>query len=201
MGPRKVQNDLMALFLERETGIRCSGTRKIAEIPPDHRENGKSDALLMLDCGGKATNAFIDTLQHLWPGCMACLFNARREEVEPEDLIGKIRGIFYEGDTMDQLVKGIKAILDGGLWLQRKTLERFVLKNGKNQKNGSALPLTKKEIEILVMVWKGASNHEIAKKHFISYRTVKVHLYNIFKKLNVTSRMQAALWATQNLDL
>jgi DNA-binding NarL/FixJ family response regulator len=201
VGPRKVQNELIASYLAQETGIECTAVRKIADISPDHRENGDVDALLMLDCGEKATDSFLETLQQHWPDSIVCLFNARKEEVEPEDLIGKIRGLFYEGDSIDQLVKGIKAMLDGGLWLPRKTLERFVLKNGHSRKNGSALPLTKKEIEILVMVWKGASNHEIADKHCISYRTVKVHLYNIFKKLNVTSRMQAALWATQNLDL
>jgi LuxR family transcriptional regulator of csgAB operon len=201
VGPRKVQNELMASYLERETGIQCTGLRKISDISPDHRKNGDADALLMLDCGGKATDAFIETLQHLWPGCIVCLFNARKEDVEPEDLIGKIRGLFFEGDSIDQLVKGIKAMFEGGLWLSRKSLERFVLNNGQTRKNGSNPPLTKKEMEILVMVWKGASNHEIADKHCISYRTVKVHLYNIFKKLNVTSRMQAALWATQNLDL
>ncbi|MCK4790270.1 MAG: helix-turn-helix transcriptional regulator [Desulfobacteraceae bacterium] len=56
-----------------------------------------------------------------------------------------------------------------------------------------------KEIEILSMVAFGAKNEQIADKLFISPNTVKTHVYNIFKKINVPNRLQAALWAAKNL--
>lgn len=53
--------------------------------------------------------------------------------------------------------------------------------------------LTNREREILSLVAKGHSNKEISEKLFVSELTVKTHLKNIFKKLNVSSRTQAIL--------
>jgi two-component system alkaline phosphatase synthesis response regulator PhoP len=57
--------------------------------------------------------------------------------------------------------------------------------------------LTVREKEVLALVAKGASNSEIAEKLFVREVTVKTHLNNIFKKLNVTNRTQAVLLAMQ----
>jgi LuxR family maltose regulon positive regulatory protein len=52
-------------------------------------------------------------------------------------------------------------------------------------------PLTKREIEILMILTKRYSNPEIAEKLFISPETVKRHLYNIYQKFGVENRQQA----------
>lgn len=57
--------------------------------------------------------------------------------------------------------------------------------------------LTAREKEVLSLVAKGASNQEIAEKLFVREVTVKTHLNNIFKKLNVTNRTQAVLLGMQ----
>ena len=59
--------------------------------------------------------------------------------------------------------------------------------------------LTHREREILKTIATGASNAEIAQALFISVHTVKTHVYNIFKRIKVSSRLQAALWATKYL--
>ncbi len=59
--------------------------------------------------------------------------------------------------------------------------------------------LTQREKEILDLIATGFSNQQIADELFISPHTVKTHLHNIFKKINVKRRLQAALWAAQNL--
>lgn len=59
------------------------------------------------------------------------------------------------------------------------------------------VPLTSREKEVLELVAKGANNMDISKKLFIREVTVKTHMNNIFKKLNVSNRTQAILLAMQ----
>jgi DNA-binding CsgD family transcriptional regulator len=59
--------------------------------------------------------------------------------------------------------------------------------------------LTPREKEILALVSAGAKNEQIAEALHISPNTVKTHIYNIFKKIDVPNRLQAALWAVKNL--
>ena len=58
--------------------------------------------------------------------------------------------------------------------------------------------LTKREIEILAQVASGMFNKEIANNLGISERTVKNHISNIFKKIDVSDRTQAAVFAIRN---
>ena len=61
------------------------------------------------------------------------------------------------------------------------------------QVDDSIKTLTKREMEILRLVAEGLTNEEIGKKIFISEKTVKTHLTNIFDKLKVNNRFKAAL--------
>ena len=50
------------------------------------------------------------------------------------------------------------------------------------------------------MIAAGAGNDEIAEGLYISIHTVKTHIYNIYNKIKVPNRIQAALWAAKNFD-
>ena len=58
--------------------------------------------------------------------------------------------------------------------------------------------LTKQESTVLALVAHGKRNAEIAQELFLSVRTVDSHLRSIFKKLNLSSRTEAAIYALQN---
>ncbi len=80
-------------------------------------------------------------------------------------------------------------------------MTKYVLEKGREDRilrNEESL-LTSREMEILTLISVGAKNEEIADKLFISPNTVKTHIYNIFKKIGVPNRLQAALWAAKNL--
>lgn len=58
--------------------------------------------------------------------------------------------------------------------------------------------LTFREIDVVELVCQGMSNQQIAQKLFLSEKTVKNHLTNIFRKLNVNDRTQTVLYAIKN---
>ena len=62
----------------------------------------------------------------------------------------------------------------------------------------SAASLTKREVEILRLVSEGHSNSQLAKMLWVTEQTVKFHLSNIYRKLDVANRTEAARWAQVN---
>ena len=58
--------------------------------------------------------------------------------------------------------------------------------------------LSSREIEVLKLLAKGMLNKEIAKELYISEKTVKNHVSNIFKKIGVSDRTQAAIYALKH---
>lgn len=73
--------------------------------------------------------------------------------------------------------------------LIRDTVRSFETKDEK---------LTKREVEVLKLLAEGLFNKEIAAKLSISEKTVKNHVSNIFKKIDVSDRTQAAIYAIKN---
>ena len=99
-------------------------------------------------------------------------------------------GYMSKTSSFDEMVQAILAVYEGKHYIAEdiKNLiaEQLLGENGDSQVN-RINSLTKRELEIVSMIRDGLSSHDIALKLFISQRTVEVHRYNIFKKLNVSN--------------
>ncbi len=207
LGPQRMQNELIASFLEQETGARCSEGENFSHVPNINDKNTGQSRLILLDCMGKDLDGCLPELESndekkMLSGHLLALFNVDPGMgIEKRALRQGARGFFYEQDSLELLPKGVRAIFNGELWASREIMTKCVLEDSareiKHQKGVTVL--TQRETEILTMVAVGAKNEKIADKLFISPHTVKTHLYNIFKKINVPNRLQAALWAAKNL--
>ena len=161
---------------------------------------------MLLDCQGKEKK---NVLAELRPylrqkrsGNRVALFNVSPDlGIEQRCVAEGIRGFFYEEDQLEIFLKGVKAVRDGDWWLSRDVMIKCILEGTDediSSRGGSEI-LTRRQTEILAQVAVGASNEEIAEKLSVSSHTVKTHLYNIFKKIKVTNRLKAALWAAKHL--
>ncbi|PMR74704.1 LuxR C-terminal-related transcriptional regulator [Billgrantia endophytica] len=136
------------------------------------------------------------------PKVFLTAFNLKDEEHAAELLtFMHIKGVFYRNDSLELICKGIATLFDGDLWMSRSLMTRLIEFFRRQQLNSyrPACGLTQRELEIIGLLGSGASNIEIAERLFVSEHTVKSHLYNIFRKINVHNRIQAVNWARQNL--
>jgi LuxR family transcriptional regulator of csgAB operon len=93
-------------------------------------------------------------------------------------------------------------LFDGECWLPRQVVADYLYRTRQKPKKVlvSETFLTKRERQILDLTATGASNVDIAEKLNLSMHTVKTHIYNLFKKLGVSNRMQAVNWAKEHLE-
>jgi two-component system response regulator DegU len=114
------------------------------------------------------------------------------KDVEPGMLIKAIRTV-YEGESFiyPTLAKKLFGEITR-LEEERRHGPASILQHGRDER------LTLRELEVLQLIAKGLSNQEIAHKLFLSEKTVKNHLTNIFRKIDVADRTQAVLYAIKN---
>jgi DNA-binding NarL/FixJ family response regulator len=126
------------------------------------------------------------------------------EEKIFEALKAGARGYLSKDAGVPDLVKAIQSVRNGELWLERQLMAKFIdgtiasYSGGEDQEEAKTERLTQREEEVLGCLTKGCTNREIADSLFISERTVKSHLNNIFRKIHVTRRLQAILYAIDN---
>lgn len=114
------------------------------------------------------------------------------KDVEPGMLIKAIRTV-YDGEsfiypTLAKKLFGEITRLEG----EKRLGTANLLQHGREER------LTLRELEVLQLIAKGLSNQEIASQLFLSEKTVKNHLTNIFRKIDVNDRTQAVLYAIKN---
>ena len=203
IGPNQSLNQSLGFFLESILGIRCTST---SDWPSGAILDQSVDAgFLLLDCLGQEPQALRKQLFNRGDisgdAAKIVLFNFETgwntADFSSHDAIW---GLFFRHDSSSMFLEGLRAILEGGRWPQRihQSLTKSTSRRrGEPPQHGSQT-LSQREKEILQLVAVGMSNSDIAADLTISLHTVKTHLYNIFKKIGVTNRLQAALWATAN---
>nr|WP_106781005.1 response regulator transcription factor [Lysinibacillus timonensis] len=119
---------------------------------------------------------------HVLPAIDAGAAGYQLKDIEPDDLVNAIR----------QVMRGESILHPAATTqLEEKIREEEHLPHMKN-------PLTPRERDVLAELTKGKSNREIASSLFVTEKTVKTHISNIFNKLLVQDRTQAALYAVKH---
>ena len=110
-----------------------------------------------------------------------------------------VNGYLLKDSESAELKKAILAVVNGEDYIQPSLIPVLNSKMLDRDSDSSKIEsLTRRELEVLKMLSYGTYNKEIAEHLNISERTVKNHVSNIFKKIGVTDRTQAAVFAIRN---
>jgi two-component system, NarL family, response regulator LiaR len=107
-------------------------------------------------------------------------------------------GYLLKTTEADELCEAIKAAAAGQVRLAPEAAARL-MREVRTPENPEALsePLTERETEVLKLIARGMANKQISREIFVALSTVKTHVNNLYRKLGVTSRTQAALYAAR----
>jgi DNA-binding NarL/FixJ family response regulator len=107
-------------------------------------------------------------------------------------------GFVLKSATREKLLESIRKAASGESAWTREELRRVTGALAAPRLTGDIeVPLTQRESEVLRQMALGLTNKEIAKMLGISYETVKEHVQHILRKIGVTDRTQAAVWAVR----
>ncbi|HEY8205574.1 MAG TPA: response regulator transcription factor [Pyrinomonadaceae bacterium] len=196
-----------------------TGLRMLIESEPDLKVVGqasnRSEALALakseqpdlilldIDLGSENGLDFLPELTDTVAGVHVLVLTGLRE-IESHRRAARLgaAGVVLKEHAADVLLKAIKKVQAGELWLDRSmmgSLLREMTQPPKIDAEAAKIAtLTRREREVLTLVAEGLKNRDIAARLFISETTVTHHLSSVFAKLGVSDRLELVIYAFAN---
>lgn len=196
-----MQSKMLGNLMADKLRLQCKQTDQPSQVSQMLTAN---QGLLLIDAQHidlDTTRTLLQGLQGKHSRLVIALFNVIPNS-EQEQLAEwpQVKGLFYINADHNQLLKGLQALIAGHLWLPRQVTNQLIEQNRRPPMDaGSRNLLTRRELQIMELLADGATNMQIASSLFVSEHTIKSHLYNVFKKIDVKNRLQASNWARNNI--
>lgn len=175
-------------------GIASSGLECLGLI-----DKNKPDLIIINSCIGEISG--IDILkiirEHKMPIKILFISSEINVNVAIDALNYNVDGLILKNSTLSDFLSAINSILEDNQFIHPLILDAVNSYLAQTD-NCKKTTLTKRETQILCMISAGYLNKEIGSELNISERTVKNHVSNLFKKIGVSDRTQAAVYAIKN---
>lgn len=202
IGPSVSRNQLLAYVLDASSDVT---SRVCADVEEFHSTicDGQQ-VVVVLDAQDERWIEHLVGLQQIFDDVnvvSVALANVRRDRgTERRAFQLGASGFFYVDDSMETVVRGVSALLQGQSWISRHVLMSCSAYSQSQQSAQNDSGLTNRESEVLTLLCNGATNRDIAATLTISPHTVRTHLNNLFRKINVPNRLQAVRWGNRYLS-
>lgn len=186
----------LATLIDGSEGFQCSATYESAEEALRYLPVYKPDVVLMdIQLPRMSGIECVEKLKESCPDTQVMMLTVYEDDEKVfKSLVAGATGYILKRTPPAELMQAIREIHEGGSpmsdQIARKVVQAFQ-QMGKSSKEVENL--SEREMEILSFVAKGYHDKEIADQFFLSVKTVRTHLRNIYKKLHVRSRTEAVL--------
>lgn len=182
-------------MLEPETGLKVVAKASSSlEIMPIIEKKMPDILIVDAEMPGFKIDKILESIGKKGIGTKLMLFLRTADENLIMDAISMgARGCITDTSDREQFVQAIKTVHNNKIWTEVDIITKILTRLLPLKKAKLMLPeqkLTRREQEISRLVVKGYSNKQISNKLFISAKTVKAHLRNIYKKSGLGSRFQ-----------
>lgn len=192
-------------ILEKQGGIKIVAVARNAEEALEKVKRFPPDVIIVdIQLPGMNGIELIKRIKAGFPGIEAITLTVFDDEQFAKQAIkaGAI-GYVIKDAAQEELVKAVRAAAKGesliSTSIARKLIEEMTEPAGKRKKKKEGTEgLSRRELDVIKLMARGYNNRQIADLLFISEHTVKVHIRNIFRKIDVTDRTNAVLWAIEN---
>lgn len=206
----EITSDLLRGALEDHGEIRIAGSvRSTSDLERVLQETSPDVALVGAELNQDQDDivALLEQISARCPSVRQIVFS---QQISDDEVVAYFRagarGLISSASTgLALLVKSVRCVAMGQIWANSEQLDLLV----RSLSVPRSLPITnqlgdailsKREEQVLHLLADGLSNRELAKALSLSEHTVKNHLFRIFDKLGVSSRIEAVLYAVSQRD-
>jgi DNA-binding CsgD family transcriptional regulator len=205
-GSRHLDSKALACFISKETGALCEAVSFNEAEALSRQPQAEARMFLFdaLDCriqaifgnghpGSNGDGSFL-------AGLFSRLFQEHSNGNAPvKSMNGRPFGFIYRCEPSEQFLLTVR-----NLFLDQKSVPEgppaLFMRRGNGNAHEEGHPLSPREFHILFMMAGGLTNKDIAARLNISSHTVRTHLYNMFRKIDVDNRVQASLWVHKHVE-
>ncbi len=190
--------ECLAERIAREPGFRVLAEAADASDLPTQLKRAAPDALLFdADGLGALPENLLERLRSRWPDLRILALSGRTDDFAvARALRSGAAGVLGKAEGLSMLFRALSAVASGQSWAGREAIAR-ALTGLQRRVRSSAGVLTPRERQLLGLLAEGYRNKELASLLRIKEQTVKIHLHSLFRKLNVRTRVEAALKAAE----
>jgi DNA-binding NarL/FixJ family response regulator len=159
----------------------------------------KPDILLLdLHMPGPLPAETLAYLREHCPDTQVVVLTGYDDDVYVQSLVATgVAGYILKDEAPEVVVRAIRSIVQGDRWFSQAVVKKLVKEEADAPGLAPLSTLTARELEVLRLVAVGKTNQEIAASLGISAKTVEKHVGEVFVKLGVTSRVEAAVYAVR----
>jgi DNA-binding NarL/FixJ family response regulator len=195
-----VRKGLCALLSDKKYGVEVLGEAADGQEAVEKARLLKPQVILMDLMMPKmdGLQAIMAILQENPGACILVLTSHVDDEMLRKAIDAGALGYLMKDSSPDGLVSTIKTVALGCMSLPPDLTRKVMLRESEPKTEDQISLFTDRERDVLLCIGKGFSNKQIAEELSVSVTTVRTHVSNLLRKLNLENRTQLALYAREN---